>query len=128
MLRRFVLILALASAVSCKLGPDYARPPVVTPEKWRELAAAEASIANIPWWELFQDEELRRLITVALAENRDLKIAIERIEEARALYGISRSELYPQVDAGFVGGALRFSEGSLTHTPEPDVDVDNTKG
>ncbi|MGH9388022.1 MAG: efflux transporter outer membrane subunit [Vicinamibacteria bacterium] len=128
--RRFVVVLALSSlsAVSCKLGPDYARPPVVTPEKWRELAAADASIANVPWWELFQDEELRRLITVALEENRDLKIAIERIEEARALYGISRSELYPQVDASAVGGALRFSDGTLTHTPETSGDTDNTKG
>ncbi len=128
---RFVVVLTLsAGALSCKLGPDYERPPVVTPEKWRELAAAEASIANVPWWELFQDEELQRLITIALAENRDLKIAIERIEEARALYGISRSELYPQVDAGFVGGGLRFSEGSLTHTPDADTgaDVDTTKG
>ncbi len=131
MSRRLLFLLALSSAVvSCKLGPDYARPPVVTPEKWRELAAADASIANVPWWELFQDEELRRLITVALAENRDLKIAIERIEEARALYGISRSELYPQVDASAVGGALKFSEGSLTHTPETSTDTDThrTKG
>jgi multidrug efflux system outer membrane protein len=128
--RRFLLALALSSAtVSCKLGPDYERPPVVTPEKWRELAAADASIANVPWWELFQDEELRRLITTALAENRDLKIAIERIEEARALYGISRSQLYPQVDASAVGGGLKFSEGSLTHTPpEESGERDNTKG
>jgi multidrug efflux system outer membrane protein len=128
--RRFLVVLALSLAgVSCKLGPDYARPPVVTPEKWRELAAADASIANVPWWELFQDEELRKLITTALAENRDLKIAIERIEEARALYGISRSQLYPQVDASAVGGGLKFSEGSLTHTPpEESGERDNTKG
>ncbi|HEY7698467.1 MAG TPA: TolC family protein, partial [Vicinamibacteria bacterium] len=127
--RRLLLALALSgTVVSCKLGPDYERPPVVTPEKWRELAAADASIANVPWWELFQDEELRRLITTALAENRDLKIAIERIEEARALYGFSRSELYPQVDAHAVGGALRFSEGSLTHTPVESGNTDNTKG
>ncbi|MGH9336493.1 MAG: TolC family protein, partial [Vicinamibacteria bacterium] len=130
MIRRFVVLLALSSSVGCKLGPDYARPPVVTPEKWRELAAADASVANVPWWELFQDEELRKLITTALEENRDLKIAIERIEEARALYGISRSELYPQVDASAVGGSLKFSEGSLTHTPDADENQerDTTKG
>jgi multidrug efflux system outer membrane protein len=128
--RRFLIFLALAAGlVSCKLGPDYERPPIVTPEKWRELAAAEASIANVPWWELFQDEELQRLITTALAENRDLRIAIERIEEARALYGISRSELYPQVDAQVIGGGLKFSEGSITHTPDADQgDPDTTKG
>jgi multidrug efflux system outer membrane protein len=129
--RRHLLAICLVSTLtaSCKLGPDYARPPVATPEKWRDLAATEASIANIPWWELFQDDELRRLIGIALEENRDLQIAIERIEEARALYGFSRSDLYPQVDARAAGGALRFSEGSITHTPDADEDtVDNTKG
>jgi multidrug efflux system outer membrane protein len=128
--RLLVFATLAAGTLSCKLGPDYARPPIVTPEKWRELAAADASIANVPWWELFQDEELQKLITTALEENRDLKIAIERIEEARALYGISRSELYPQVDAQVVGGGLRFSEGSITHTPDADEnqDTDTTRG
>jgi outer membrane protein, multidrug efflux system len=126
--RRFLLPLAfLTVAFACKLGPDYARPPLVTPEKWREMDARNASIANVPWWELFQDEQLRTLITTALEENRDLKIAVERIEEARALYGISRSELYPSVDFNATGGALRFSEGSLMHTPET-TNADKTKG
>jgi len=129
MLRRQTLLVVVLCSLSarCTLGPNYKRPPVVTPEKWREIAAADATIANVPWWELFKDEQLQGLITAALAENRDLRIAVERIEEARALYGISRSELYPQVDARAVGGALRFSEGSLTHTPET-TDRDNTKG
>jgi len=103
---------------ACTLGPDYVRPPITTPEEWRRAAADEASIANIPWWDLFQDEQLRDLITIALQENRDLKIAIERIEEARARYGISRSALYPEIDAQAVGGEIRFTDGSLTHTPD----------
>jgi outer membrane protein, multidrug efflux system len=129
MTRRLILPLAfLAVAFACKLGPDYARPPVVTPEKWRDMDAANASIANVPWWELFQDEQLRQLITTALEENRDLKIAVERIEEARALYGFSRSELYPSVDLNASGGALHFSQGSLMHTPEGAADENKTKG
>jgi len=103
---------------ACTLGPDYERPPVTTPEQWRQAAAEEASVANISWWDLFQDEQLRMLITIALEENRDLKIAVERIEEARARYGFSRADLYPQVDAKAVGGVLKTSEGTLLHTPE----------
>ena len=110
------LLFSLLAA--CTLGPDYVRPPVTTPEEWRRAAAEEASIANIPWWDLFQDEQLRDLITIALQENRDLKIAVERIEEARARYGISRSALYPEIDAQAVGGEIRFTDGSLTHTPD----------
>jgi multidrug efflux system outer membrane protein len=119
--------LACVLASACTVGPDYVRPPVTTPEQWRRIAAEEASIANIPWWELFQDEQLRSLITVALEENRDLRVAVERIEEARARYGISRSDLYPQLDAKAAGGGLRFSEGSLTHTPETAGGDDTTE-
>jgi multidrug efflux system outer membrane protein len=63
------------------LGPDYARPEVPLPQSWRELEGAEqASLADVPWWELFQDPALQELIRVALEENKDLAIAIERIE------------------------------------------------
>jgi len=126
MARRLLLASVCGFLVtSCTVGPDYVRPPVVSPEQWRHAAAQDASIANIPWWDLFQDEQLRTLITTALEGNRDLKIAVERIEEARARYGISRSDLYPRIDANALGGALEFSEGSLTHTPETGA-ADNT--
>jgi multidrug efflux system outer membrane protein len=124
MSRRLVLAgLLLPLAVGCTLGPDYERPPVATPEQWRQAAAVDATLANVPWWDLFRDDQLRRLIETALAENRDLKIAIERIEEARATYGFSRADRYPQIDASATAGGLQFSEGSLTHTPEGGTDT-----
>jgi multidrug efflux system outer membrane protein len=117
---RFVSTLSLGLvALGCAVGPDYERPKVPAPQKWREPSAeAQASIANLPWWELFKDPQLHALIKTALHENRDLKIAVERIEEARANFGISKSELYPQVNAQVRGGALNPSDGSLTHTPD----------
>jgi multidrug efflux system outer membrane protein len=119
MARRLLLVALLVSvAAACTLGPDYERPPMTVPEEWREVAASEESLANLAWWELFRDEQLNSLITTALAENHDLKIAIERIEEARAMYGFSRADLYPQIDANATAGGLQFSSGSLTHTPE----------
>ncbi|MEK6605462.1 MAG: transporter, partial [Nitrospirota bacterium] len=48
--------------VSCAMGPDYARPPIPTPESFRMAGAAGESIANLPWWELLQDDELHTLI------------------------------------------------------------------
>lgn len=123
MTRRWTLVLALAVvpfASACTMGPDYTRPPVTSPEQWRAESAASESIANVPWWELFQDEQLRTLIKIALEQNRDLRIAIERIEETRALYGISRSQLWPQVDARASAGGVGFSDASLTHTPDAD--------
>ncbi len=104
--------------LGCTLGPDYARPEVPLPANWREVEGAEAeSLANMPWWELFQDPELQELIRIALLENKDLLIATERIEEARARYGFARSELYPRVDAFASAGRIELSEDSFPALP-----------
>jgi len=118
---RCLVALGCVAALGCKVGPDYERPPVVTPAAFRGAdagnAAVQESIANVPWWEQFKDAQLRDLIKVALEQNRDLKIAIERIEEARANFGISKADLYPQVNAKLLGGGLNPSDASLTHVP-----------
>jgi multidrug efflux system outer membrane protein len=113
-------VLAGLFAFGCAAGPDYERPKMAAPKEWRFKAAAaeQGSLANVPWWELFKDEQLRTLIKVALEENRDLKIAIERIEEARAKHGIAKADFYPHVNAQATAGGLNPSNSSLTHTPE----------
>jgi len=120
-------LLCCVSMLGCKVGPDYERPPVLSPVNWRgakapnneaEKAKAQESIANIPWWEQFKDQQLQQLIKVALEQNRDLKIAVERIEEARATWGISKADLYPHLEAKALGGGLNTSDGSLAHVPE----------
>ena len=93
MTRRLAAVSLAVLAASCALGPNYERPKVPTPPTWRDLPAAEAqTIANTPWWQVFQDPQLQELIRVALAENRDLKIAAERVEEARARYGFTKAD------------------------------------
>jgi multidrug efflux system outer membrane protein len=115
-----VASLALAGA-GCALGPNYARPAVPTSPTWREIPVAEAqSLANTAWWELFDDPQLQELVRIALIENKDLKIAVERIEEARARYGFTKADLWPKLDANATAGRLRFNSGSLIHTPEGD--------
>ena len=122
MTRRLLAAGALAVVTSgCALGPNYKRPTVPVPPTWRDLPAAEsASLANTPWWEMFDDPTLQELVKTALLENKDLKIAIERVEEARARYGFTRADLFPQVDLSATGGRLRFNGGSLVHTPDAD--------
>jgi multidrug efflux system outer membrane protein len=108
------LIVVAAFASSCVLGPDYVRPVVPVPETWRNVEASEQeSLANTPWWELFQDPELVNLIQIALAENKDLLIAVERIEEARAIYGFTRADYFPKVDAAASAGALGISRNGF---------------
>jgi multidrug efflux system outer membrane protein len=112
---------------ACAVGPDYKRPDVVLPKAWRDPAAAPgASIANVPWWDLFQDPQLKNLIKIALEENRDLKIAVERIEEMRANLGIAKADLYPKLSADLHAGGLNPSNTALVGVPSSDTS--NTTG
>jgi len=86
--------------MSCAVGPDYKRPPVAPPDRYyTETAAAEAqSLADMPWWRVFDDPLLADLIDAALKNGFDARIAASRVEEARARYGVARSQFFPQVD------------------------------
>ena len=98
---RRLLLPIVFGLTGCTLGPDYQRPDVPVPGNWREIPVAEsASFANTAWWDVFDDPVLQDLIRIALDGNRDLRIAAERVEEARARYGFSRSYLWPSITAG----------------------------
>jgi len=107
----------------CKVGPDYVQPPVPQPETYRQPAPPGESIANVEWWDLFQDPVLQDLIEIALQENRDIRVALARIAEARAQAGFARADLYPRVDvAGGVGlGEALTDEGD--HIPTRGIFV-----
>jgi len=122
MTRRLLALSLALLGTGCALGPNYQRPQVPTPPNWREIPTVEAqSLANTPWWEVFDDPQLHELINVALVENKDLKIAVERIEEARARYGYTKADFWPKLDANATAGRLRFNSGSLVHTPDGDT-------
>lgn len=111
-------LLVISALTGCKLGPDYVQPPVPQPETYRQPAPPGESIANLAWWELFRDSVLQDLIRVALEENRDLRVALARIAEARAQAGFARADLYPRVDVA-AGGDLaeaRTDEGDAIPT------------
>jgi multidrug efflux system outer membrane protein len=67
--------------------------------------AEAASIADLPWWEVFGDPVLQQLIEAALQNNYDLETAVQRVEQARALVGVARAPLFPQL--GYEGAASR---------------------
>ena len=82
----------------CAIGPNYKRPPVAEPHVFRGQATAEAaSLADLAWWEVFEDIILKNLILEALGSNYDVKIAAARVQEARAQAGVARSQFFPQI-------------------------------
>ena len=110
-MRRIRLGAVLASGCllsGCLVGPRYQRPVVTAPPVFRgqEGEAQKASIADLPWWEIFQDEALRGLIKTAIANNNDLRIAAARVEQARQFARLARSDYFPGVgyQVGISGG------------------------
>jgi NodT family efflux transporter outer membrane factor (OMF) lipoprotein len=97
---RAFLIACLLALSGCLLGPNYHRPPQPLPDQFRDqpAAAAPASIADTKWFDLFHDAALKQLVDTALQQNFDIRIAAERVIEARAQVGITRAELYPTLD------------------------------
>src|SRR5712664_2427680 len=113
------LTLLLAPSLSAvMIGPDYRRPDVEIPPAWRLAAAEAGEISNIAWWEQFQDPALSTLVRTALENNKDLQIATATVDQAFAQYGITRSALAPQVDAGTVAVRQRLS-GNAGPVPVP---------
>jgi multidrug efflux system outer membrane protein len=102
------LLVSLALA-GCAVGPDYHRPEVATPAAWRLESAQADEISNVGWWEQFQDPVLTALVREVVANNKDLKIATANVEQAFAQYGITRSALFPQVDASASAARQRSS-------------------
>jgi outer membrane protein, multidrug efflux system len=87
------------------VGPDYVRPAVEQPARFKSQPAREAAppIAT-EWWQLYRDPELNQLIATATASNQTLQQAIARVDEARALARVAGSYLYPTIslDPSFV--------------------------
>src|SRR5580765_1357914 len=91
--------LALITTGCAPLGPNYVRPPVPTPTHYRFASLVQAeSLADAPWWRVFEDPQLQALIRDAIDSNLDVRAAVARVEFARAQAGIAKSFLRPQVD------------------------------
>ncbi|NYT36660.1 efflux transporter outer membrane subunit [Allopusillimonas soli] len=116
-------LLALALA-GCSFAPDYHRPAAPVPGQYPDSDAVSntgprsahavapqiAYSANLGWSEFFTDPRLQAMIRLALANNRDMRIAVQRVEEARAQYGIARSDLFPTIGAAASEQATRYPE------------------
>jgi len=115
MKRRLIMItFTVFAAAACSVGPRY-RPPVVeAPDAFRGDASPQrdaASLADMRWFEVFQDESLQDLIRSALVDNYDLRDAAARVEAARASLGITRSNELPSIGASTDVSTIRNSAG-----------------
>ena len=94
----------LTVLTGCSLNPSYQRPALPTAASYPgvdgAIMQATLGIEQLGWREFFTDTRLRELIVQAFENNRDLRIAMQRVEEARGLYGIQRADRLPSISAG----------------------------
>ena len=132
-LKPILLSFLLALLVTgCMVGPKLEKPQVSTEAQFRFDSIAGDSMINLGWWELFNEPELDTLIHVALQYNQDILIAMSRIEQAYAVLGVSKADLYPQFgydisgsyqDPSFTSSASSAS-GSVNITPNVYWELD----
>jgi len=119
-MRNCTVLLSAALLLSgCTVGPNYKRPVVAVPPTYRgavpdETAQTEtATLGDQEWRDIFQDEQLRALIRIALQQNYDVRIAASRVLEANAQLGITRADQFPTLSAGAGIGDVRTAQAKF---------------
>ena len=120
--RSIAALFFLVLLTACAVGPNYKRPQVSVPKEWTIGSARGTSsqpLQTEEWWRSFQDSELTSLIERAIGRNLNLKLALERVQEARAARGIVRSSYFPSIDASVSATRLRggFNQGVIRAVP-----------
>jgi len=111
--RRILFVVSITAALTgCMVGPNYKRPAIPAPTQFRagEPQPGPASLGDVKWFDLFQDDRLRGLITEALQANHDIRIAAQRVLQAEGQLSATRAGLFPQLNAQ--GGAARTGVNS----------------
>ncbi|MBE2242730.1 MAG: efflux transporter outer membrane subunit [Burkholderiaceae bacterium] len=129
--RAVLAVLAGALLGGCiSLAPEYERPALPVADRYppppslpasaplapaaAASAAAGRAAVDIPWQQFFGDERLKSLIALALQNNRDLRVAVANIEQARAVYQIRRADQVPNINLGVTGNRLTNADGGIT--------------
>ena len=115
-----VALASVASLAACSLMPTYERPPAPIPAQWPGATVPAANQGGpaapsmaLDWQEFFTDPTMRQLIEVALANNRDLRVAVLNIEQARAQLGLRRADQFPTLNAAITGARTPTSAGAI---------------
>lgn len=118
-LRRSWLAWGLSLALgACSLAPDYHRPAAPVPTQYPQTDAAGATAELPPWRDFFRDQRLQSLIALALENNRNLRVAVQRVEQARAQFGITQGTRLPTLGALGSGQTTRMPSDMRSGGPD----------
>jgi outer membrane protein, multidrug efflux system len=104
------LAVALVCLSGCSLAPTYERPEAPVAPAWQNATTGGVIAADTGWSDFFGDEKLRKVIELALANNRDLRVTVANIEKARAQYDIERAAQLPSLAVNGAESASRTTQ------------------
>lgn len=114
-MNRAVIPLLLMALSGCRaVGPDYARPQSALPESWGEQAGGGA--LPVAWWSIFNDVPLSQLVQRVAAGNLDLQLATARLQQSRALLGVTEAALMPDLS---LDGAYQRQRATSVGSMDP---------
>ncbi len=116
-LRIAAALVCVSLFAACSFAPKYNRPDLPVPEKFT-VAAAQDSI-QMDWWTLFADSTLNTLVEEALANNQDLAAAAARVEQARAIAGVAKAALYPEINVQGSGNRTQITDDAASGRDNP---------
>ena len=111
-----VSLLFISMVIGCAVGPDFKPPEIEVPSSYRFEHAADEVLVDLKGWDLFNDPTLYSLVTAALENNKNLKIAVSRMEQARAALGVTRADQFPQLNIEAGASIGNFAGGSRSET------------
>lgn len=112
MKNKFITGFILVVLAGCAVGPKYSRPETTKPQAYTQAAVKTDSITNLKWWDVYQDTVLQKLIRIAVDSNLDLRTAIARVDEAKAILGFNQANMFPFLDYTARGRASDFRSTS----------------
>lgn len=118
-IKSIVFVLLIIGFAGCSVGPNFQKPVVTSPPEFRFDLIKEDTTQILSWWELFNDPVLDTLIKIGLHENRDVRIAASRIEEARANMRFNHASMWP-----YFGYEGNISSGNLNNVLTPPGNTD----
>lgn len=105
MKKTFLALSLVLSLTACGMTPEFLKPQVDIPAKWKAGDKVGEVAVNADWWKNFRSKELDALMEQALANNIDLRASLARIDQSRATARIAGAALLPSIDAtGSLGG------------------------
>jgi outer membrane protein, multidrug efflux system len=115
--RALVIVALMVGVGGCAVGHNYRRPPLEVPAQYRGAAgdASAPSLADLGWRQVYPDPDLQGLLAAAFRNNLDLKIAVARLDQARAALGIARVGQLPQIEVS--GNATRTKASQYAASP-----------